>query len=187
MLNYPSLPVVSIYISPADPSVNRANPQPLSSYAVNAQAFQGNPSMVAFRDGTSNTIGLAEHYSTNCGASGWELDFGYVLGIGPDDYDGVYTRRRRASFADGGDIVSNNGSCGDYYADLDNERPLTETFQVAPALSACDSHMPQTPHRSGMLIAMADGSCRILAPNVSPATFWALITPASGDDLGNDW
>ena len=60
-------------------------------------------------------------------------------------------------------------------------------FQAAPSVPECDHRIPQTPHRGGMLVAMADGSVRTVAPTVSEQTFWAAVTPAAGDVLGGDW
>ena len=45
----------------------------------------------------------------------------------------------------------------------------------------------QTPHSAGMLVALADGSVRTLAPSMSPATYWGAVTPNGGEALGSDW
>ena len=61
------------------------------------------------------------------------------------------------------------------------------TFQTVPSIRNCNPALAQTPHRSGMLVAMGDGSVRILAPGMSEATYWAAVTPAGGEILGPDW
>lgn len=61
------------------------------------------------------------------------------------------------------------------------------TFQVRPRASECRPSFAQTPHRGGMLAALADGSVRTLAPNMSHATYYAAISPAGGEVLGHDW
>jgi hypothetical protein len=38
-----------------------------------------------------------------------------------------------------------------------------------------------------MLVALADGSVRTVAPTVSPYTFWAACTPDGNESLGPDW
>jgi hypothetical protein len=38
-----------------------------------------------------------------------------------------------------------------------------------------------------MLTALMDGSVRVIAPDVSYATYWAAVTPAGGEALGLDW
>jgi hypothetical protein len=78
---------------------------------------------------------------------------------------------------------------------------LGATFQVAPTVwlgngstpvrptdpNACDWTVPQAIHRAGLLVGLADGSVRTVGSRVSPETFWAAVTPAGGEVLGNDW
>jgi hypothetical protein len=61
-------------------------------------------------------------------------------------------------------------------------------FQVAPdpASKECDVRLAQTPFRSGMLVALADGSTRPLSPNLSWLTYRAACTPRGGEVLGED-
>jgi hypothetical protein len=67
------------------------------------------------------------------------------------------------------------------------------TFQVAPDPhsstfpKACDPRLANTPHRSGMLIALADGSVRTITSSVSQTVYWGAVTPRGGEVLGNDW
>jgi prepilin-type processing-associated H-X9-DG protein len=60
-------------------------------------------------------------------------------------------------------------------------------FQVAPRSADCDPSIPQTGHRGGMQVALADGSVRNVAQGMSQLTFWAACTPDGGDMLGSDW
>ena len=55
-----------------------------------------------------------------------------------------------------------------------------------PWQQACDENLTQTPHRSGMISARADGSVRTISPSVAPSIFWGAVTPAGGEVLG-DW
>ena len=60
-------------------------------------------------------------------------------------------------------------------------------FQVQPTSGNCDPTRASTAHISGMLVGLADGSVRTLAPSLSGATWWAAATPAGGEVLGSDW
>jgi hypothetical protein len=42
----------------------------------------------------------------------------------------------------------------------------------------CDPRVPGTPHRSGMIVGMADGSVRTFSKDVSPCVFWTHFLPA---------
>jgi type II secretory pathway pseudopilin PulG len=183
-----------VYVSPSDPTRPDQRPVGNVSYAANALVFTPPCKITTtFQDGASNTIAFAEHYA-RCGGAAY---FWYT---GDDDqswtfFESVLARRfrgfswatstgpRRATFADRvfGDVV-----------------PLTQghisrgsvpglTFQVAPKVSDCDRRLAQTPHSAGMLVALGDGSVRTLAPGMSEATYWAAVTPASGEVLGTDW
>jgi type II secretory pathway pseudopilin PulG len=176
-VNYPTQ--INAYLSPADPTAYEPGHAFLSSYAANAQVFNNNPTLArSFSDGTSNTIGFAEHYA---GCS--DGLFCYTVYEG-----GVH----RATFADGGPNVCQGANEGDNWPVTTGNPPQSTgawrgTFQVAPRISDCDSRLAQTPHSSGMLVVMADGSGRTLAAGMSPYTYWAAVTPSAGDLLGFDW
>ena len=63
----------------------------------------------------------------------------------------------------------------------------TLTFQLRPRKEEVDVRIPQSPYTHGLLVGIADGSVRMLHPNISPRTFWAAITPNGGEILGPDW
>jgi type II secretory pathway pseudopilin PulG len=172
--------VVPVYFSPSDPTRDPAGLHryyPLTSYAVNAQVFHHDPSLTrTFRDGTSNTIAFAEHYSvcqnTLYSYPAREVEAGFS---------------RRPTFADGGTNLTQDGlSCGDYYPDASGFYPSV-TFQAAPPVTKCDPRLAQTPHSGGMLVALGDASVRVLAPSITPRTYWAAVTPSGHDFLGDDW
>ena len=185
---------IRTYVSPADPTVFAnlfSAPIPVSSYAANAQVFQGVPTFATFQDGTSQTIAFAEHYAYDCNGVTFlaekSLSFNVAL--------------RRATFADGGPILNGN-TFNDVYpvagpAGTQPTRPGV-TFQVAPKFSGsngllteydgplappgyCDPALPQTPHLGGMLAAMGDGSVRTIAPGVDVVVFWGAVTPDGGE------
>jgi type II secretory pathway pseudopilin PulG len=173
--------LVKTYISPADPTVTD-DTYP-ASYAANAQVFHGSPALPrSFADGTSSTIAFAEHLAIGCGGG----RFVYVMrDPGP---------AHRATFADGGPLVDLNANCGDNYPQTTGPPPTSTgarpgTFQVMPwpVQTKCDPHLANSPHSAGMLVAMGDGSVRMLARGMSPTTYWAAVTPDGGETLGNDW
>jgi prepilin-type N-terminal cleavage/methylation domain-containing protein len=168
-----------LFHSPADPTVatDPTDPQFSCSYAANWQLFHGIPALShSIPDGTSNTIALAEHYSTNCRGHTFQWGLNHLTG-GPI---------RRATFADreAGDIVPITGGSPP------TSEPLIPgfTFQVRPTpfQTACNPYLAQTPHRGGMLVALLDGSSRVMSAGISPEVYWAAVTPAGGEVPG-DW
>jgi hypothetical protein len=67
-------------------------------------------------------------------------------------------------------------------------------FQVQPAYplntaangGRCDRRLASTPHNV-MQAALGDGSVRVISANITPATWYAALTPAGGEVLGSDW
>ncbi|AMV30448.1 Type II secretion system protein G precursor [Gemmata sp. SH-PL17] len=194
---------VPVYVSPVDPGFTADQGSgPLkgaTSYAGNAQVFAGQPRMVtAFSDGHSNTIAFAEHYAS-CGSLRYRYAWWEV--VGRPGY-----QLHRPTFADGGALFKGQNE-QDVYPITSGDPIVTRPsrpgaiFQVAPQVwfqdsweaprapgaNECDWSVPQTPHRSGMLVALADGSVRTLSTSMSPETFWAAVTPAGGEVLGGDW
>jgi prepilin-type N-terminal cleavage/methylation domain-containing protein len=62
-------------------------------------------------------------------------------------------------------------------------------FQVRPTpfRGNCDPTRAATAHPGGILVGLADGSVRTLAPSLSGATWWTAVTPSGGEVLGSDW
>jgi hypothetical protein len=165
---------MSLFLSPADPTIADSPHRgaSLSSYAPNGIVFLSRSNFSsAFADGTSSTIMIAEHYAYNC----QQVTF----------YFGMTTPglSRRASFADAIDI-----------------RPITRgnppvsgpslyefTFQAAPTKALCNPSIAQTPHREGMLVALADGSVKQIRPSVHPSVYWAAVTPSAGELFNDAW
>jgi Tfp pilus assembly protein PilE len=171
--------VLNIFLSPADPSLPEVMDKNefVSSYPANGQLFVNSPRMAAsIPDGTSQTIAFGEHYAFGCDGVSY-----YLFSTAP----GVARFGHRASFAD--------SLCADAVPLTSGNPPTSQsnypdlTFQVAPKRQNCNSYVPQTPHGSGMLAALADGSVRSLSPGMSPGTFWAAVTPAGNEVLGDDW
>lgn len=184
---------VKTYLSPADPNSNREhNPASgLCSYSSNAHVFIGEPSLTkTFRDGTSNTLIFAEHYST-CGPitspRGQTGDDNVVFSYKYEMTNRFVANYHRATFADGGPIL-NGRNQGDVYPVTNSSTSVTTasipglTFQARPINeAACNWRIPQTPHREGMIVAYADGHVVTLKPNISEQVFWGSVTPSGGE------
>jgi prepilin-type N-terminal cleavage/methylation domain-containing protein len=175
---------VKSYLSPADPTPS-AEQDAICTYPANAQVFQGSPHLDrTFLDGTSNTIAFAEHLG-RCRGKPFMYTVWQATG-------GVH----RATFADGGPNVDKGANCGDNYPVTSRGNPplsipawgQTLTFQVAPfpAASQCDPRLANTPHRSGMLVALGDGSARTIVAGIAPSVYWGAVTPAAGE-ISGEW
>ncbi|MDY3558984.1 DUF1559 domain-containing protein [Gemmata sp. JC673] len=166
-----------IYQSPADPTLadDGYRTVTVTSYPVNAWVFDGMPSLKSsIPDGTSSTVMIGERYGV-CGST-------LIMYTETD----AHAFTHRASIADGGPIGGGH-NLGDVYPITRGSPPETvgseplSTFQAAPRSGHCDPALAQTPHQSGMLATMADGSVRTISPSVSPTAYWAMITPAGGE------
>jgi prepilin-type processing-associated H-X9-DG protein len=130
------------------------------------QAWQNYPELNrTFADGTSNTILLAEKYTTARGnlngQDAWENGLNNFI----------------AAFAV--TIPYTN------YSSDGGPAPPPAMFQVQPNpyQTACDGRLASTPH-AAMNVCFADGSVRTLAGSINPnAVWWALLTPAGGEVL----
>jgi prepilin-type N-terminal cleavage/methylation domain-containing protein/prepilin-type processing-associated H-X9-DG protein len=187
---------IKTFVCPSDPSAgsdgvvtdSRDYTWGAGCYAGNTQVFstvdakgnfiapQGAARMPAsFPNGTSNTLLYAEKYArcTNGaypeGGSYWDYWGRYATG-GPW-YQGPPLF---PAFA----LSWNASSIGP---------PSRFQVQPSPYLGNCDPTLASTAHAGGMNVCLADGSVRSLSFSISPATWWALCTPAGGKVISNDW
>jgi hypothetical protein len=163
--------------SPADPTLNASDRAggKYTSYAANTLLFTGTPLIAVAQDGTSNTIAFGEHYAYNCRSRSF-LRYGPIL---------LSLTFHRATFSDHRFLDVSPVTSG-YPPTSVADQGGTMTFQAAPSIRDCDPRIPQTPHHAGMLTAIADGSVRVLAPNIAPTIFWGAVTPNKGEIL-DDW
>jgi len=172
---------IKYYLSPADPTLTTPDLRKgMASYAYNAQVYVAEitrklkPTILStFTDGLSNTIVLTEHYSFDCGGAQFTWMYANLAVTAP--VAGRNLTIRRSSFADFDDVMPSTTT------------PPTQTFQVRPTMAECDPRVPQTPYPAGLMAGLGDGSVRLISPAISPATFWAAVTPAGGEVLGSDW
>jgi prepilin-type N-terminal cleavage/methylation domain-containing protein len=191
---------VRCYRGPADPSAVLKEWNRRTSYAANAFVFNSGrkPNInTVYADGSSNTIAFAEKYSI-CGWGGGDFTEHRPL---------EFTRAGRPSFADGGPVLGGR-NCHDVYPVTSGapavSRPSRDgaTFQLAPLAwvfeyksdgvfsgpippGGCDPHLPQSPHRAGILVGLGDGSVRSLRGGMDVNTFWGMATPDGGEVLGD--
>lgn len=176
---------IPVLISPADPSKKLVAGGWVGSncsYPQNNVVFNGSqkPNLTTtFWDGTTNTILFAEGY-VHCAS------VERIWGSTPP----FQFTFRESHFAAGIRPVTS----GSPPRSVANYPPLT--FQVRPKFrnppdlndpDECNPDLAQTPHSSGMLVALADGSVRTLSPGMSQETYWGAVTPNGGEVLGSDW
>jgi prepilin-type N-terminal cleavage/methylation domain-containing protein len=188
---------VKTLLCPSDPSVDPSGVVAVngiswgaSCYAVNSQVSaptpgdpQGKTRLADITDGTSNTILYAEKYA-RCTSTSRALDGGSLWAYCasrvfdlPPPMNPPF-KPFPAGFAIGGGYFGNPFVPG----------PGSK-FQVQPTpfLGNCDPTRAATAHPGGMLVCLADGSVRPLAPSISGTTWWAAVTPSGGEVLGSDW
>jgi hypothetical protein len=196
---------VALYRCPADPGLGQNCIDWCdgdASYAGNFQVFggphnassntnwDGRMRLPAITDGTSNTTLFAEKYAACNGTSPY-LPAGtwWMWGVCKVQNNGVPIQTDsypgdRLSPVFGGGVAYGDGTVF-----LTGPASL---FQVQPAdylanPGPCENRAPSSAHAAGMNVSLADGSTRFLAAGMSGATWWAAVTPQSGDLLGADW
>jgi prepilin-type N-terminal cleavage/methylation domain-containing protein len=199
-LQYGGIHNVRTFVDPADWTLATDDAAAgLTSYAANGQVFQLRLRLPGgLGDGMSNTIAFGQHYgmihkSTLYVDYAWPEPTNLYLRnpIGPQNGIPPYVIRR-ASFAD------YEPQYGPYVPVRDDVYPIVKNgattgsipnlyFQVQPQIEDADPRICQSPHSGGMLVAMADGSVRMMAQSIKPNIFWSLVTPNGGEAINDDW
>ncbi|HJZ56273.1 MAG TPA: DUF1559 domain-containing protein [Gemmataceae bacterium] len=164
-------------------TTGRADLWAIGNYAANYYVF-GNPNGTStaareqgsnklpnvFQDGTSNTVVFTERYGT-CGNTG-NPNASSTFGNLWSDSNSVW----RPAFCIDNSSKS-PGSTG--YTPC-------RMFQVQPSwVNNCDSIAPQSPHPSGIMVGLGDGSIRFVSAGIGPTTWARACDPQDGQPL--DW
>ncbi len=205
-----TFPPRSYFVSPSDPTTIDENllgstdgvtgrkvyaHGGMTSYAFNMIGFKGPIKFpLGITDGTSNTIAFAERYfqryyppfdgeynpfwSHMLYAECSPAFEGFLPGSGLS-----HAGERRPSFADAGwdDIVPVTSS-----ANITRPSVSRITFQIRPTPTQADARQLQTPYTGGLLVAMFDGSVRMIRAGVDETVFWASVTPSGGEVVNLD-
>jgi prepilin-type N-terminal cleavage/methylation domain-containing protein len=193
---------VATFLCPSDPSVDSGGIVMIKGYPFGAASYapnglisgsppptpgpQGKTRLIAITDGTSNTILHAEKYARCAntsmppafqdGGTAWAYCTGLPFPWQPPPMN-LPPRAFQPGFA-----IAALASLG-----APNAMGPGSIFQVQPIEGNCDPTRASTPHAGGILVGLADGSVRTLAPSMCGATWWAAVTPAGGEVLGSDW
>ena len=185
--------VVKTFVCPSDftsgswPNGNGANtnnrngPRPAmgsSNYVGNIWVFSPTPFTItqAIPDGTSNTVMFCEAYQ-NCNNRGDGPAWAWIEPWqGPPSTDVAMFGCATAGRAIGYPGIS----CRDY-----NQGGVA--FQLAPTIDGCIYTTIQTPHPTGMVVGLGDGSIRIVSAGVSTRTWELACYPKDGMVLPPDW
>jgi prepilin-type N-terminal cleavage/methylation domain-containing protein len=172
--------------------------------------YSYNMSLIQITDGTSDTFMLGEGYAQcvtsynyNLGSYGYYTSSSYEniqeggtrsWNYDPDGYTYSYNITENYNFSTYPYLLQLTETSGgaqypifDPYGTYNSTNYTYVPFQVMPQPSNCDPYGIQGTTSGGALMAMCDGSVRLINPNVSIYTWQALGTPQSGDIPGNDW
>jgi prepilin-type N-terminal cleavage/methylation domain-containing protein len=204
----PSLPGDGRGWATGDDGVGRS----LTSYAVNWHVYRGGWGEdwqqggvtrfpAAITDGSSNTIFIAERYAI-CGANpndGWSSNpqLTYAEHIWGEDGQNVgpvaepWNPRANITPAFWVHLPLWSGVGGSSSINWQQvpQYPWSYAvpFQVRPPVKQCDPLRLQSLSVGGIMVAMGDGSARIVNTGVSQSTWGRAIDPSDGGTLGSDW
>ena len=185
--------VVKTYLCPSNLSNNNGKSQTANggaiawgagNYGANYLVF-GNPNAAnsslrvqgaarfpaTLRDGATNTILFAERFST-CGLTS-NVNGATTYGSLWADSNSVW----RSAF----NLTGSKGTVPTTY-------PAALLFQVQPNYTtSCDINRPNSPHTSGIVAGLGDGSVRFVSQGLSAATWALACDPRDGNPMPSDW
>lgn len=191
---------VPLYNCPSDPTL-KPGIDPITRYAPNSYAAnylvfgnvdanfananaQGKPRLaVTFPDGTSNTILFAEKYasaSISAAADGKAYKGGCHWAYFQADCQNPFF-----AFFERGPGKLPPRSDPNAVGPSDAADPRDGRFQVQPnPVGGCNPCLPATGH-TVMNVCMGDASVRSLEKGMDRLAWWALVTPAGGEVIGD--
>ncbi len=149
------------------------------SFAYSAPAFSHSAKLPgSFPDGTSQTVGFAEHYNFTSKRAN---SMGISVVLDSNNLDSTKQGSRTPSFADPAwkdwrPILTEDGTGHSY--------PDPHPIQIVPSFANSDGTRLQALQSSGLKVAMMDGSVRAFSPAITPPLFWAFVTPNGGEIVG---
>jgi prepilin-type N-terminal cleavage/methylation domain-containing protein len=131
----------------------------------------------SFTDGSSNTILFAEKFTQNCN---WYKAATVATAIaGGNTWSGVVYQS----------TDDPSGQTAQWAPAIAMESPWNDgtKFQINPTQITCNVAYGSTGHTGGMVVGLADGSSRVVAPNITALTFLQIMTPNGGEVVGPDF
>jgi prepilin-type N-terminal cleavage/methylation domain-containing protein len=184
--NYLYSGTVKTLVAPLDPGADNYQGSTTISYLANAEVFDGKRTISQIPDGTSNTMAFAEGTS-NCWGS-------QTYANNTITYNYRYVQWNLGASS----VTSTSNTWGSQTYVYNYTGPSFKRYVGSPGKTFdrgpqnnnnynCDPLIPQAFSAGGVLVGLADGSVRTVAPGISFNTWTAAITPAGGEVLGNDW
>jgi len=188
---------------------NTSMPWASTNYLANWNAISTGEAAKGFRapsipfarigDGLSNTVLLSEGYSW-CEGRGRTAALAWHEGGGGASYGGVhnfgitYGLNNHRISVDGGPPVQINRPLGYPNPSMNPDlnflfqiKPMPKSVTQCPAGADCCNVMTVQSGHSGLNVALADGSVRVVNAGVSPTTWRSVMLPNDGSVVGNDW
>jgi prepilin-type N-terminal cleavage/methylation domain-containing protein len=176
--------VIKTYLCPSDetnePPATWTNGWVVSNYVANHDAFH-NPNdggwmgawdsgqnsyqarlSATYKDGTTNTIGVAESYGRCTNPANGRQEAGTLWAH---------------------ETVTPNWHA--MFNDWQMRGPLSK-FQIQPTLAQCVPTLPQSIHSGGMQVLLMDGSVRNVSNSVQPVIWGNALTPNGGETTSLD-
>ncbi len=171
-----------------------------ASFLMNSDVLTGTSKVQTIKDGTSNTVLLAEGYGlcrsfgyTDAPANrnyvggyrysywaGYLYDYTYKRSYTYNYFGSYYTQRY------GQDYKRTTTYSYSYYSPRFSATP-GETFQVRPPTNKCNGAVPQGLSTGVLQVALSDGSVRTLTQSITHDSWNAALTPNGGEVLGSEW
>ena len=187
---------VKVYMASHDPSLSSSS-YGYCSYLLNDEVFSKELAVQRIGDGTSNTVLVAEGYSS-CSSyvstqtgSNYEYTSAYRSSYWPGYlYDSTSTSSYSYTFTGSyyvsrGQTSQKSTSSSIYYTPR-FQAVGGKTPQARPAPNQCDGSMPQGLSSGVTQVLLADGSVRGVSPSMNPLTWYGSVTPNGGEVL-NGW